>query len=176
MELTSRQRTVLSALINGYQSMERPITGEEIAEAVDRHPGTIRNQTQSLKALDLIESIPGPGGGYKPTVNAFEALDRQTLDESETLILVHGYDRIGVTVDGIDFIDVHHPEECRARVSLQQSAARFSAGTPVVVGPTPRSRLVLAGEVEAFDAAANELRLDVTRLEAPADAEAETSG
>ena len=70
IELTSSQKTILRALVDLYTQEETAIKGEEIAEEVDRNPGTIRNQMQSLKALQLVEGVPGPKGGYKPTTNA----------------------------------------------------------------------------------------------------------
>src|SRR6056297_1181826 len=80
IELTSSQKTVLRALVDRYTQEETAVKGEAIAEEVDRNPGTIRNQMQSLKALQLVEGVPGPKGGYKPTVDAYEALEIQQLD------------------------------------------------------------------------------------------------
>jgi len=139
----------------------------EIAEVCDRHVGTIRNLMQMMKSLDLVEGVPGSAGGYVPTDRAFEALDRERDEGGETLGLAHDYDRVDVAVESIDFTNVHHPETCRARVTFRESVARFSVGDPVIVGPTPNSGLVLAGQVEAADEGRNELHLDVARLEAP---------
>jgi predicted transcriptional regulator len=51
VELTVIQREILSALINLFREKGRAIKGEEISERIDRNPGTVRNQMQSLKAL-----------------------------------------------------------------------------------------------------------------------------
>ena len=67
MELSSVQKEILSALISLYRLNSRSIRGEEIAKILGRNPGTIRNQMQSLKALQLVEGVPGPKGGYKAT-------------------------------------------------------------------------------------------------------------
>lgn len=167
MDLTDSQQEILSVLVSEYQTNESPVTGEEIADALDQHPGTIRKQMQSLTALDLVTGIPGPGGGYKPTVNAYAVLDRQTLDEAESLILAREDERSDVTVEAIDFVNVHDPENCRADVTIQEDVTQFSIGDPIIIGPTPQSDLVLAGQVEEIDAGANQLHLDVARLEAP---------
>ncbi|UIP01392.1 TrmB family transcriptional regulator (plasmid) [Halobaculum sp. CBA1158] len=167
MDLTSSQREILNTLVNGYESTESPMPATEIAEVCDRHVGTIRNLMQMMKSLDLVEGVPGSDGGYVPTERAFEALDRDRDDDGETLGLAHDYDRIDVAIEEIDFVNVHHPEKCRARVSFRGSVARFDVGDPVVVGPTPNSALVLAGQVEAIDESRNELNLDVARMEAP---------
>jgi predicted transcriptional regulator len=65
MDLTQVQRDILTALINIHRGEGRAVKGEEIAELIDRNPGTIRNQMQSLRALNLVEGVPGPKGGYK---------------------------------------------------------------------------------------------------------------
>lgn len=167
MDLTSSQQEALNAIVNGYEATESPVTAEAIAAEVDRHPGSIRDQMQVLKSVGVVESVMGPTGGYQPTEAAYEALGRRRLDETETLTLAHGYERIDATVADIDLTNVHHPERCRARVRFQQSIGRFSAGDPVVVGPTPSAGLVLAGQVTAIDEAANELHVEVARMEAP---------
>src|SRR6056297_2166857 len=81
IELTPSQKTILTALINLHRESEDAVKGEDIAEEVDRNPGTIRNQMQSLKALQLVEGVPGPKGGYKPTATAYEALDVDQLEQ-----------------------------------------------------------------------------------------------
>ena len=67
MELTPIQKEILTALINLYRTKKHAIKGEDIAEVIQRNPGTVRNQMQSLKALGLVEGVPGPKGGYKAT-------------------------------------------------------------------------------------------------------------
>ena len=57
MDLTPIQRDILTALINTRRGEGRAVKGEEIAELIDRNPGTIRNQMQSLKALNQVEGV-----------------------------------------------------------------------------------------------------------------------
>ncbi len=64
MELTPIQKEILTALINLYREKKQAIKGEDIAGVINRNPGTVRNQMQSLKALGLVEGVPGPKGGY----------------------------------------------------------------------------------------------------------------
>ncbi|OYR81152.1 TrmB family transcriptional regulator, partial [Halorubrum ezzemoulense] len=132
IELTSSQKSILSALINLYGEREDAVKGEAIAEEVDRNPGTIRNQMQSLKALQLVEGVPGPKGGYKPTSNAYEALDIQRMDEPANVPIYHEGEEVeGVNVDGIDLSSVHHPELCRAEIHVQGSVRDFHEGDSV---------------------------------------------
>jgi predicted transcriptional regulator len=167
IELTSSQRRVLTALVNAHQDTDSPITGEEVADIVDRNPGTIRNQMQSLTSLGLVEGIPGPKGGYKPTADAFDAIGRTKMDDPESVTLAREYDRVDVTVEQIDFQTVLHPDQCRAQIHLQASVQPFSEGQAVAVGPTPKSKLVVAGTVEAVDETSGSIILDVAKVEAP---------
>ncbi|WP_373689897.1 hypothetical protein [Halocatena marina] len=66
VELTSNQKTILTALINLYPETEDAVKGEDIAAEVDRNPGTIRNQMQSLKVLQLVEGVPGRRADTNP--------------------------------------------------------------------------------------------------------------
>ena len=72
IDLTPVQRNVLSDLINLHGQERQAVKGEEIAELMDRPPGTIRNQMQSLKALNLVEAVTGPKGGYKAMAKAYD--------------------------------------------------------------------------------------------------------
>ncbi len=170
IELTPSQQTILTALVNLYSTEEEAVKGEEIAEEVDRNPGTIRNQMQSLKALQLVEGVPGPKGGYKPTTNAYEALDIQELDSAaEVPLLRNGEDVEGANVVGINLTSVHHPDLCRAEIDVRGSVRDFHEGDDVTVGPTPMSKLQVTGEVDGKDEANNTLILKIKSMKAPAE-------
>jgi predicted transcriptional regulator len=168
IELTPSQKKILEALINLYRDSESAVKGEEIAEEVDRNPGTIRNQMQSLKALQLVEGVPGPKGGYKPTANAYEALQIQEMEEAADVPFAHNDEQLqGSNVQEIDLVSVHHPELCRAEVRLQGSIADFHEGDTVSVGPTPLSKLVIEGTVDGKDDTNNSIILTIDHMEAP---------
>ncbi|WP_096388923.1 Rrf2 family transcriptional regulator [Halopenitus persicus] len=168
IELTSSQKTILTALINLYREQDGAVKGETIAAEVDRNPGTIRNQMQSLKALQLVEGVPGPKGGYKPTANAYEALDVQRMDEPANVTLRHKGELVeDANVDEIDLSSVHHPELCRAEIHIQGSVRGFSEGDSVTVGPTPLSKLVIEGTVDGKDDTSNVLILRIDDMRAP---------
>ena len=169
IELTPSQKTILQELINLYRESEQAVKGEDIAEQVDRNPGTIRNQMQSLKALQLVEGVPGPKGGYKPTATAYDALQIQEMEQPADVPLQHEGESVsGANVQEIDLTSVHHPELCRAEVKLQGSIADFDEGDSVAVGPTPLSKLLIEGTVEGKDDTKNSLILTIDRMEAPA--------
>ncbi|WP_129115756.1 Rrf2 family transcriptional regulator [Halegenticoccus tardaugens] len=170
IELTPSQKTILTALINLYRDTEDAVKGEDIAAEVNRNPGTIRNQMQSLKALQLVEGVPGPKGGYKPTANAYEALDVDQMDEPASVPLFHDGEPVdGANVEEIDLSSVHHPELCRAEIHLQGSVRDFHEGDEVTVGPTPLSKLVIDGVVDGKDDTSNILILRIEDMVAPAE-------
>ncbi len=170
IELTSSQETILTALINLFRETEEAVKGETIAEQVNRNPGTIRNQMQSLKALQLVEGVPGPKGGYKPTADAYEALDVQQMDEPASVTLVReGTEIEDVNVEGINLSTVHHPELCRAELTVQGSVREFSEGDAIRVGPTPLSKLTITGTVDATDGASNVVILRIGDMKAPSE-------
>jgi hypothetical protein len=166
MDLTGPQREILATLIDGYDETGEPRTADDLAAALDRHPGTIHNHMQVLRTLDLVEGITGPRGGYEPTDRAVEAMSGDGAG-GDAVTVAHEYERLSLTVEEVRFPTVHSPTACRARVRFREPVSGVGAGDPVVVGPTPCSRLVLAGEVCLFDDAENELLLDVTSAEAP---------
>jgi len=169
IELTPSQKNILQELVNLYRQSESAVKGEDIAEQVDRNPGTIRNQMQSLKALQLVEGVPGPKGGYKPTSNAYDALQVQDMDEAADVPLKHNGEAVpGANVEEIDLTSVHHPEECRAEIKLQGSVSDFHEGDTVTVGPTPLSKLRIVGTVEGKDDTSNILILTIDDMKAPA--------
>ncbi|MFC4542338.1 Rrf2 family transcriptional regulator [Halosolutus amylolyticus] len=170
IELTPSQKKILRALTNLHKESEDAIKGEDIAEQVDRNPGTIRNQMQSLKALQLVEGVPGPKGGYKPTAAAYEALEIQQMDDPASVPLEHEGEPVeDVIVEEIDLSSVHHPELCRAEVHIQGALDGISEGDSVTVGPTPLSKLVVKGSLDGKDDTNNILILRIDDMLAPAE-------
>jgi len=170
IELTPSQKSILTALTNLHRQVEDTVKGEQIAEEVNRNPGTIRNQMQSLKALQLVEGVPGPKGGYKPTTNAYEALDVDQMDEAAAVPLVHNDELVdNANVESIDLSSVHHPELCRAEIHLQGSVRDFHEGDEIIVGPTPLSKLRITGTLDARDDSNNILILQIDDMLAPAE-------
>lgn len=166
-DLSTTQQQLLTTLLNEYESADAPITSDRIATVLDRSPGTIQNQLTNLQNVGLVESVQGPTGGYKPTDAAFQAMDREALDEAETVTVSQAYDRVDATVEGIDLTNVHHPTECLAHVTFRESLSGIDAGDPIIVGPTPSAGLVVAGKVVAVTDTADTVVLDVRRMEAP---------
>jgi predicted transcriptional regulator len=152
MELTPVQRDILTALINIHRVEGRAVKGEEIAELIDRNPGTIRNQMQSLKALNLVEGVPGPKGGYRATGDAYEALNLDTTGDVVVVPVV----RNGVLVEGataseIVFNKVMHSQQCDGVIRIIGNIRDFNIGDEIEVGPTPVNKLYIRGKVVGRD-------------------------
>jgi predicted transcriptional regulator len=168
IELTASQKTILRALVDRYTQEETAVKGETIANEVDRNPGTIRNQMQSLKALQLVEGVPGPKGGYRPTTTAFEALEIEQIDSPAVVpVRRNGEPVDDVNVQNIDLKTVFNPDLCRAEIEVRGSIKDFHDGDSVSVGPTPISKLRVDGTVDVKDEANNVLILKIEDMVAP---------
>jgi predicted transcriptional regulator len=165
MQLTSIQRDILTALINIYNREGRAAKGEEIALVIDRNPGTIRSQMQSLKALSLVEGVPGPKGGYKATAEAYQALN---LDHGGVEVVVPVV-RNSVTVAGtsaseIVFDKVMNSQRCDGLIRIVGNIRDFNIGDEIEVGPTPVNKLYLRGEVVGRDDTMSRLILRIIEM------------
>lgn len=168
IQLTSSQRRVLTSLVNLAENADRPISGREIAETIDRNAGTVRNRMQSLRDLQLVEGVPGPDGGYVPTDGAYETLGVERMDgAARTPIECEGDPVEGVNVEEIDLSSVANPELCRAELVIRGPVGSIDAGDHVTVGPTPAAGLRLSGVVDATNVDGNTLLLRIDRMETP---------
>ena len=158
MELTPIQKEILTALINLYREKKQAIKGEDIAEVINRNPGTVRNQMQSLKALGLVEGVPGPKGGYKATGETYRALCLLEM-EKETVVPIKRNEEIvqNATAAEISFTTVRHPDLCNATVHVIGDIKKFDIGDNIIIGPTPVNKLVMRGEVIGRDDTENTL-------------------
>jgi transcriptional regulator len=165
MEFTPIQKDIIIALINLQRQNDRAIKGEEIAEQIQRNPGTIRNQMQLLKALGLVEGIPGPKGGYKSTGSAYEALCIQQL-ENESVVPLYKNNAVvnGITATEISFTTVRNPDACNGIVRVIGNIRDFVMDDKIKVGPTPVNRLIICGEVIGRDDTNNSIHFNITEM------------
>ncbi|MFB6124833.1 MAG: HTH domain-containing protein [Halanaeroarchaeum sp.] len=165
-ELTSNQQEVLALLVDRYRETESTVTGQYLADQLDRSPSTISKYTKELRSLNLVESIRGQKGGYRPTASAYRVLESQGVDEFESLYLVSGYDRVDVVVEEIDLPMVLDSESCDAIVHFQEPTDEYETGDLILIGPTPGTNLVVGGEVVAVTSPSS-VRIEVGLMEAP---------
>ena len=166
--LTPVQRDILSTLINLHRQERQAVKGEEIAELMDRHPGTIRNQMQSLKSLNLVEGVPGPRGGYMAMPTAYEVLSLDNSDgESEVAVPVI---RNGIVVEGVSATEIvfhklmQPTNQCDGLIRIIGNVRDFRIGDEVEVGPTPVHKIRIFSKVLGRDCTTNRLILNITGI------------
>lgn len=164
--LTSVQKEILQSLINLYQASNgKSIKGEDIAEVMGRNPGTIRNQMQSLRSLGLVKGVPGPRGGYKPTIEAYHSLNISVSDkDSKVPIYKNGVRIEDISVAKIEFTSVPQPSECEAAIKVLGSIKDLNLGDTVSIGPTPVNNLGIMGTIVGRDDMDNILLVDTKTI------------
>jgi predicted transcriptional regulator len=165
MDLSLIQKEILITLITLYHQHSHAIKGEEIADVLKRNPGTVRNQMQALKAIGLVDGVPGPKGGYNPTALAYRELNLSNLDQEASVPLMRKGEQVpGVRVTEVDFVTLCHPDLCHAVIKLVGSVKTFEIGEEITVGPTPVNKLILRGEVIGKDEVQQSLVLSITEM------------
>lgn len=164
--LTSVQKEILQSLTNLYRKSNfKSIKGEEIAEVMNRNPGTIRNQMQSLRSLGLVKGVPGPRGGYKPTIKAYHTLNIQDSDKEMVVPVYRGNEKVkDITVSKMEFTSITHPGECEAAIKAVGNIKYLDLGDKIRVGPTPVNKLVVDGIVVGRDDMDNIILLETTAI------------
>ena len=164
--LTSVQKEILQTLINLYQSSNgKSIKGEDIAEVMNRNPGTIRNQMQALRSLSLVKGVPGPRGGYKPTIEAYHALNISVYDNDSKVPIYKDGKRIeDISVARIEFTSVPQPSECEAAIKVLGSIKDLNLGDTISIGPTPVNNLGVMGTIVGRDDMDNILLVDTKTI------------
>jgi predicted transcriptional regulator len=165
MDLSLIQKEILITLITLYHQHSHAIKGEEIAEVLNRNPGTVRNQMQALKAIGFVDGVPGPKGGYNPTALAYRELNLSNLDQEATVpILRNGEPVPGMRVTEIDFTTLCHPDLCHAMVKVGGSVKTFEIGEEITIGPTPVNKLIIRGEVYGKDEVQQSVLISISEM------------
>jgi predicted transcriptional regulator len=165
MDLSLIQKDILITLITLYHQHSHPIKGEEIAEVIRRNPGTVRNQMQALKAIGLVDGIPGPKGGYNPTAKAYKELNLEhSGGEYDVRVSRDGEVVPGVKVVEVAFTTLCHPDICQASIRVIGSLRAFEIGDNITIGPTPVNKLLIRGEVYGKDETSQSLLISTYEM------------
>ncbi|MEM3322824.1 MAG: CBS domain-containing protein [Metallosphaera sp.] len=163
--LSSTQREILLALIELYNRQKKMIKSKEVADMISKDEGTVRNIILSLKVLGLVDSKPGPNGGYLPTLKAYEFVKNPSIIPIlDKLSLYRGNIETDVKVENIELLDITNPSGNRVILKISGDTKKIRPGDNVRLGPTPYSRLVIEGVVLNEEEERREIIIDVKRM------------
>jgi len=163
--LSTTQKEILLALTELYNREKKMIKSKEVADMISKDEGTVRNIILSLKVLGLVESKPGPNGGYLPTLKAYEFIKNPTVTPIlDKLSLYRGNIETDIKVDNIELLDITNPSGNKVILKVSGDLRKLRAGDSVRFGPTPYSRLVIEGVVIHADDTRKEVAIDVKRM------------
>ena len=148
---------------NGY--FKRTMKAKDIAIILDRHTGTIRNQMQTLLALNLVVSVPGPKGGYIPTKAAYAQFGLDPL--SRRMVVQIRTDDGFITkapVTEIILTSVNNLQQCNCQIKVIGDLRTFSIGDIVRVGPITVSNSMIYGEIYGKDEVSNILLCNIIEI------------
>jgi predicted transcriptional regulator len=172
ISLTPSQQTLLRALIDRIRADEDrdAVSGERLAEAVDLAPGSVRNKMQHLKALQLVEGIPGPNGGYVPTGKAYRVLDLADVENARSVPVRCDGDRLTVaTVTDVHLMSIHDADDCHAQVTVLGADRELPIGATLRIGPTPNSGLTIEGTIVDHEPDGTTLLVQIDAVDTVAD-------
>jgi len=163
--LTAPQKEIVIALLELYDKKRVLIKSKEIAQRTGRDEGTVRNIMPVLRAIGLVEAVPGPKGGYLPTSKTYENFNiPQTISSLSVPIYTLKGGKTDVTVTDILFKSVFSPDFCQALIKVLGNLSGLNIGDDLVVGPTPSGRMIIEGKVTGRDDLHGEILLDVINL------------
>lgn len=159
--LTSVQKEILQSLINLYRKSKcTSVKCESIAVLMGRNAGTIRNQMQSLRSLGLVQGVPGPRGGYKPTLEAYHTLNIENDPcEIHVPIFVNNQAVSDISVNKIEFTNILRPGACEATITVLGDIKQLDLDNQIKIGPTPVNNLTIFGTIIGRDDVDNALLL-----------------
>lgn len=166
LELTQIQKDILYALITLYKNKKGgSVKGEEIAELINRNPGTVRNQMQALRSLGLVEGVPGPKGGYRPTSKAYEILSITKYEEATKVpVIINDEVQEDLSAEEITLPTISNPKVCQARIRIVGNIKKIEPDDRVIVGPTPVNELMIYGKVVGRDDTENTIVIDIEKI------------
>ncbi|MEM4234305.1 MAG: CBS domain-containing protein, partial [Candidatus Methanomethylicaceae archaeon] len=153
------------ALIELYEKKKSLVKSKDIAVKTGRDEGTIRNIMPVLRALGLVEAVPGPKGGYMPTSKAYESFSIPKQFRTLTVpIYRRNGENTGVTVTDIIFKSVYSPDFCQVLLKVVGDVSKLDVGEELVIGPTPSGRMVIEGKMVGRDEIHGEILLEVINI------------
>ncbi|MEQ9715059.1 MAG: CBS domain-containing protein [Candidatus Asgardarchaeia archaeon] len=166
MSLSLTHRQILRVLVQLYYKHKKPVTSKDIASVLRKHDVTIRNAISTLKALNLIEAKPGPGGGYIPTMKAIEIIriPQTLLPQSAAPLIFRNGKATDLLLTDLELLNLNSPTGDRAIVRVVGDIYNLKTGDYLRIGPTPYSRLIIEGSVIDKDIERGEILIRITTM------------
>ncbi len=159
--LMPTQREILEVLVEIYEQKKNLVRGEEIAEKLKRSSGTIRNQMQTLRALNYVEGVPGPRGGYVPEIKAYEVLGLSPIENPAIVSIFREDEKVdGIYAQKIIFKNITDPSACSAIITVIGDTRKIDDKEKITIGPTPVNHIIVRGTVVGRDDTKRELLID----------------
>jgi len=163
--LSIKQEEILKTLIELYEEKKDIISSEDIAKKLKRSSGTIRNQMQTLKVMGYVDGVPGPHGGYRPSIEAYAIINLETYEKSVNVYIYRNNKKIkGVYVQKITFTKIPHPDECSSIVNVMGNTTKLNNGDIIKIGPTPLNHIILKGRVVGRDDVHREILVEADSI------------
>ena len=166
MSLSANHLQVLRALVNLYYSKKKPITSKEIAFVIKKHDVTVRNTLVALKTLHLVESKPGPGGGYVPTIKAMEfiRIPQRAVSKIGTTMIYRNGRPTDLILTDLELVNIDSPHGDRAIIRVVGDIYTLQQGDYLRIGPTPFTRLIIEGVLLEKDVERGELLIRIATM------------
>ncbi len=164
--LTETQMEILKTLVELYEKKKRMIKSKEVAQHLGKDEGTVRNIIMWLRGMNLVESRTGPSGGYRPTLKAYELLERGTLGAEygygEAVFSTPG-GTIRIPIYRLELVNVLSAESILALVKTG-SPINIDVDTQVTIRSKPVERIIIEGRVRQVNREAGEFLVRVDKL------------
>jgi len=172
VQLTETQKTILRTLIDLYEEKDRKgmVKSREVAQALGKDEGTVRNVIMWLKSMGLVESRTGPAGGYVPTLKAYEVIGKTSplgvgigIGSGHLVYEVEGkeYRLPAIHMEILNIFEASMP---RAVIRVGGDVSKLRPGMRVRVESHPSSRLTVEGRVIRVNPQASEILLEVEKF------------
>jgi len=168
MTLLPVDQKISYTLLDIYCNKKAPVSADEIAGALDKHPGTIRNRISVLRNLGLVDSTPGPKGGYIPTAKAYTDLgfsEESAISANISKIIDGKEIRIeNINVQSIEIVGIAYLKRCGARVKVIGNTKEIKNEDVIKIGPIQPSGLVVVGKVMGRDDVRHQLIIEISNM------------
>lgn len=168
VELSDTQRATLEMLVDRYRADHRPVKRKSLADELECHRGTMSARMGELQAMQIVESISGRKGGYKPRSKAYDVLtDGYSEDTVDMSIL--GEDRSDETVriEEIALTGIHDPDQYRGEISINNALAEFNLRDRISIGPLQPHGVNIEGIIIEQDRDKNVFAIEIEAMDSP---------